>query len=234
MKISDTGKEKTIKLIKHYVERSDEVEQPEAGWYSWEFTPVEDTSRNSNDASLIDTGEKTCFDDISQGKAVEGEDTGPQNPDKASILLVKTQAFDENENHKPTQNEINVQLFFKVNNEIGTDTEESATESDYPHEKFTINTGQEEMVGKIHTGIRETDELSTHVESDHPSNISGRQQVELLNYPDRDQKEHVVTKQPIVESNETEETHKAPRGGNLEEDSCEETNPNKTIYKKEV
>ena len=87
---------------------------------------------------------------------------------------------------------------------------------------------------KIHTGIRETNELSIPVESDHPSNISGRQQVELLNYPDKDQKEHVVTKQSNVESNETEETNMAPRGGNLEEDSCEETNPNKTIYKKEV
>ena len=72
------------------------------------------------------------------------------------------------------------------------------------------------------------------MESDHPSNISGRQQVELLNYPDKDQKEHVVTKQPEVESSETEETHKAPRGGNLEEDSRDETGPNRTTYQKEV
>ena len=77
--------------------------------------------------------------------------------------MVKIQAFNKSKSHKPTQNEINVQLFFKVNNEIETDTEESATESDYPHEIFTINTGQEETVGKIHTGIRETDGLAIHL-----------------------------------------------------------------------
>ena len=74
--------------------------------------------------------------------------------------------------------------------------------------------------------------LSTPVESDHPSNTSGRQQVELLNYPDKDQKGHVVTKQPNVESNETEETHKAPRGGNLEEDSRDETAQIKQLVRK--
>ena len=109
---------------------------------------MEDTSRNSNDASLVDTGEKTCSDEISQGKAVEGEDTGLQESDKASIPLVKIQALDKSKSHKPTQNEINVQLFLKVNNEIETDTEESATKSDYPHEQFTINTDQEETVGQ--------------------------------------------------------------------------------------
>ena len=43
---------------------------------------------------------------------------------------------------------------------------------------------------------------------------------------------NVVTEQPEVESNETEETHKAPRGGNLEEGSRDETGPKRTTYQK--
>ena len=101
------------------------------------------------------------------------------------------------------------------------------------HEKFTINTGQEETVERIHTGIRDTDELSTPVESDHPSNTSGRQQVGIPKYPDEDQRKHVATDQPEVEINNTEETHEAPRGGNLEEGSCDEAGPNSTTYQKE-
>ena len=136
---------------------------------------MEDTSRKSNDTSLTDTGKKACRDEIFQEKTVKAEDTGPQNPDKASIRWVKTQAFNRNENHKPTHNEINVQLFLKVNDEIETDTEESITKSDFPRKKFATNTGQEETVERIHTGVRDTDELSTPEESDYPSNTSGRQ-----------------------------------------------------------
>ena len=69
---------------------------------------------------------------------------------------------------------------------------------------------QEETVGKIHTGIRETDGLSNTVESVHSSNISGRQQVKFLSYPDEDQKEHVVTKQPNVKSDKTEKHIRHP------------------------
>ena len=67
-----------------------------------------------------------------------------------------------------------------------------------------MDSDEEETVGKIHTGIRETDGLSNPLESVHPSNTSGRQQVKFLSYPDEDQKEHVVTKQPNVKSDETE------------------------------
>ena len=72
MKTTDINKEETLKLIKHYMERSGESK---TGWYSWESAPVEDTSRKSNDTSLTDTGKKACPDEISQGKTVKDEDT---------------------------------------------------------------------------------------------------------------------------------------------------------------
>ena len=39
---------------------------------------------------------------------------------------------------------------------------------------------------------------------------------------------------PNVESDETEKTHKAPRRGNLEEDSLDETSPDKITYQEKV
>ena len=91
MKIADTDKKETIEHMKRYVERSNESEgeQLEANWHSWRSTPVEDTSRNSNDTFPVDTGEKICSDEISQGKVIEGEDARLRKPDKASIPLVK-------------------------------------------------------------------------------------------------------------------------------------------------
>ena len=67
MKIADTDKKETIEHIKYYVEKSNESEgeQSEANWPSWRSTPVEDTSRNSNDKFPVDKGEKICSDEIS-------------------------------------------------------------------------------------------------------------------------------------------------------------------------
>ena len=86
--------------------------------------------------------------------------------------MVKIQAIGRSKSCKPTQNKINMRLFFKVNNGIEPDTERSATESDYPYEIFTMDTDQEEMIGELHTVIEGTDGLSNLVENVHPSDIS--------------------------------------------------------------
>ena len=58
--------------------------------------------------------------------------------------------------------------------------------------------------------------------------------IRFHSYSDEDQKGHGITEQPNVKSNKAEKIHKAPRRSSLEEDSHDETGPDKETYQEKV
>ena len=67
-----------------------------------------------------------------------------------------------------------MRLFLKVIDGIQPDTERLATEYDCSDKILTMNTDQEDMVGRLHTGIEGTDGTSNPSANVHPSNIAER------------------------------------------------------------
>ena len=70
-----------------------------------------DNRMNSDDMKQEDMVEEICSVDITQGKVITGKYTRIEKPDRASILLVNTQAIDEIENYKHTLEEIDTRSF---------------------------------------------------------------------------------------------------------------------------
>ena len=141
---------------------------------------------------------------------------------------------------------------------IQPDTKRSASKSDRSDETLTVDTAQEDMVERVHTGKEKTDGTSNPLADIHPSDTaeshrnskeardsqSGNQTtfIRCYSYSNEDQKGHVVNEQPNVKRSHDEpglkaefntdkakEIHRESRRGSLESYICpEEVSRNET------